>query len=700
MKKHTFCFFGLIFGILLFQGSASCQPEGGYLIDPKIAPLLINEISGERTHDYITRISRFHRIRGGGPGSGYNDAVDYVMQELNKFGLDDVHVERFRSDGFATYLRWQSPVGWRVRSAQLWLVEPQEELLADFSDVAVSLMAYSNGGEAEAEVVFVGNGRTDADYQGKDVKGKIVFATAGDGNGVHRKAVIERGALGVAVGPSDREDRLEYPDLVELNRLNFSGEERSKAGWGFSLSRRQTNRLLRLIERGTSLRMHASVDADLFDGEMPVVSALIKGQSYPDEEILIMGHLDHYKPGANDNASGSAGMIEIARMLTHLIQSGKMERPYRSIRFLWLPEMHGAMAYADAHPDVGEHTLAGINLDMIGEDYEKCKSFMVLTRPPFSSPSYLGDVVEDMFLWVDRLDFHSSRGSYFRLNYRDVAYSGGSDHVIFTDPTIGVPSLMLGHADVFHHTSYDTPDKCDPTELRRVTTAAAMAALVISNAEDEKALDIAAYVATKGLDRMHQQTRKSMADLRDLATTDKFPEEASAFYRNALRYTEIIGSVEKASLESCKELCRNAGMKKAIDQLSQNMNADIKSENTKLELYIQSVCKSRGFQAKRPALSELEKKAKAIIPKRLFRGPLPFDFFQQSLGEGVRWHLENIQKAGSNMGDKMFEIANFTDGSHDLLWIRDAVSAEFGDTDVEFVIRYVEDMKKLRLMDW
>ena len=698
MKKYTTCFIGLIFAVVLIHRISWCQPEGGYLIDPKIAPLLINEISGERTHDYITRISRFHRIRGGGPGSGYNDAIDYVVQELNKFGMDDVHVERFRSDGFAAYLRWQSPVGWRVRSAQLWLAEPQKELLADFSDVAVSLMAYSNDGEAEAEVVFVGSGRSDADYQGIDVKGKIVFATGGDGSSVHRKAVIERGAAGVVVGPSDREDRLEYPDLVELKRLTFSGEERGKAGWGFSLSRRQTNRLLRLVDRGTRLCMHARVDADLFDGEMPVVSAFIKGRSYPDEEILIMGHLDHYKPGANDNASGSAGMMEIARTLTHLIQSEKMERPHRSIRFLWLPEMHGAMAYADAHPEVGERTLVGINLDMIGEDYEKCKSFMVLTRPPFSSPSYLGDVVEDMFLWVDRLDMHSSRGSYSRLNYRDVAYSGGSDHVIFTDPSIGVPSLMLGHADVFHHTSYDTPDKSDPTELRRVTTAAAMAALVIANAQDEKALDIAAYTAEKGLDRLHQRTRKSMAFLRGLAEKDDFTKEALIFYRDAMSYTEIVGGVGKASVLSCQELCRSARAKKTIDQISKNMDTDIRAENKRLEHYFQSVCQSRGFQPKRSPLTEQEINAQKIVPKRLYRGPLPYGFFEQSLGEGARWYWENARKIGGNMGDKMFEIANLADGKHDLLWIRDAVSAEFGETDVEFVMQYVEDMKKLQLM--
>lgn len=700
MKRQVSYLFSLGVMIFMLQASAWCQLEGGCLVDPNLAPILINEISGERALDYVTRISRFHRIRGGGPGSGFNQAVDYVVQELNKFGLDDVHVERFKSDGFKTYLRWQSPVGWRVKSAKLWLIEPQKELWADFSHIAVSLMAYSQGGKAQAGVIYVGEGTSDTDYENVDVQGKIVFATGGAGDVIHRQAVIKRGAMGVIVGPSNREDRLEYPDLVELMRLYITGEEREKAGWGFSLSRRQTNRLLRLIRSGVNVRMQAEVHAELFDGEMPVISALIEGRTYSNEEILFMGHLDHYKPGANDNASGSAGMMEIARTLTTLIQSGEMEIPHRSVRFLWLPELHGAVAYADNHPEISDHTLVGINLDMIGEDYHQCRAHLIMTRPPFSSPSYLGDVVEDMLLWVDKLNMFSPRGSLTRLNYRDVGYSGGSDHVIFTDHTIGVPSLMLVHSDVFHHTSYDTPDKCDPTELRRVITAATMAALVIANAQDGKATDIAAFVAEKGLDRLHRRTRMSMALFRDLARTDEFHQTAPKLNRNIQRYTEIVGEVERLSVKSCKKLCQDSKAKKVIDDLAKDLEMDIEAEKKRIDRYYKFICNELKFLPTRTAMSDAEKNAEKIIPERLFRGPLPSNFLIQELGEGYRWYRENAQRIGGNIGTKFYEINNLADGNHNLLWIRDAISAQFGETDIEFIIRVVEDLKRLKLMTW
>ena len=63
-------------------------------------------------------------------------------------------------------------MGWRVKEAELWMVEPRRELIARFSDQAVSLMPYSQGGEVESEVIYVGKGKSDADYKGKNVKGK------------------------------------------------------------------------------------------------------------------------------------------------------------------------------------------------------------------------------------------------------------------------------------------------------------------------------------------------------------------------------------------------------------------------------------------------------------------------------------------------------------------------------------------------
>lgn len=674
--------------------------DDGSLIDPGTADPIVDMISGERAKEYVERISQFHRLRGGGPGSGYNEAVDYVVSELDEFGLDDVHVERFLSDGIATYLRWQSPVGWRVKGARLCLTEPRNQLLADFSHTAVSLMAYSNGGEAEADVVYVGDGKSDENYAGLDVEGKIVFATGGNGSGVHREAVLERGALGVVVGPSGRLTRMDYPDLVELSRLSFGGDEREDAGWGFSLTRRQTESLIRMVESGQEIRMRAEVEAELFDGEMPVVSALIRGRTFPDEEILVMGHLDHYKPGANDNASGSAGMMEMAKVLSDLISSGKIMRPHRSIRFLWLPENNGAAAYADAHPEVGEHTLVGINLDMIGEDVVATRGNLNLTRPPYSNPSYLGDVVASMFQWVDGLDLFSERGSRIRMNYRDMGYAGGSDHVIFNDRTVGVSSMMLGHSDVFHHTSYDTPDKCDPTEMRRVITAATMAAYVIANADDRMARKIAFLTAESALGRIQDRTERSSRTIEQALQSESPASNGAYAYRNALEYARILTDVEQEAILSARRLSTAPAVASFIEQLAATLDDDLESEEERMGLVYEELCRSLGVQAREYSLNAAEIQASRIVPSREFRGPLPSYYLATQLGDDFDWYRENATAIGGNMGAKTFEIANFADGSRSVLEIRDIISAQFTETDLEFVVRYVEDMRRVGLFSY
>ena len=304
-RKHKVLPIVFVTFVLLSSWAAFSQ-ENSYLLPPEILKSIQNEVSGERAWDMVSKISRFHRIRGAGEGSDYDRCVEWLAGELRKIGMQEVQIKRYAADGFKKYFLWDSLVGWKVREAELWLVEPDKKLIARYSDQAVSLMPYSQGREIETEVVFVGQGKSAADYENKNVKDKIVFAVGGGGSRVHREAVLNRGAAGIVVGPSVRRERLEFPDLIEVNRISPTGEERGKTGFGFSLSRRQEQELLFYFNLGQTVRMKAAVDATLFDGSMPVLEAKIVGQDFPNQEIIVMAHLDHYKPGANDNASGSA----------------------------------------------------------------------------------------------------------------------------------------------------------------------------------------------------------------------------------------------------------------------------------------------------------------------------------------------------------------------------------------------------------
>src|SRR5262245_11987083 len=56
----------------------------------------------------------------------------------------------------------------------------------------------------------------------------------------------------------------------------------------------------------------------------------------------------------------------------------------------------------------------------------------------------------------------------------EIAYSGGSDHIVFQDHSVDVPCPMLIQwPDRYYHTSHDTPDKTDPASLALAVRCAA-----------------------------------------------------------------------------------------------------------------------------------------------------------------------------------------------------------------------------------
>jgi len=132
-----------------------------------------------------------------------------------------------------------------------------------------------------------------------------------------------------------------------------------------------------------------------------VVVAEIKGSEKPDEVLVFSAHLDHPKESANDNASGSGALLDIARSISRLIKDHKLPQPKRTLRFMWVPEWYGTMAYIDAHPELkgppmGGTVLANMNMDMVGENLEKLHSQLIITRNPLSIPNVLRDLAKNI----------------------------------------------------------------------------------------------------------------------------------------------------------------------------------------------------------------------------------------------------------------------------------------------------------------
>ncbi len=423
----------------------------------ELEQIVKDELSGEIAKSYVAQITRFHRVQA---SSMFHEAAEYVKETLHSMGVRDAHIEQFASDGETKYWTRVSPVGWEVKSAELRLIKPENRLIARYEDVPTCLHTYSDATPPEgvrAQLVDVGEGTKPEDYEEKNVQGKFVLATGG-ARRVHELAVYRYGAAGVITDALTHEmknvrESVDVPDAHAYQAIWPTKDDVDKVAFGFSLSKRQGNHLRALLNGDKPVVLEAKVEAKLFPGYLDVVTAKIEGSSKPEEEVFLVAHLCHPKPSANDNASGSGLLLEIARTIQTLIASGKIERPRRTIRFLWVPETLGTTAYLYHHEELATKLVAGINLDMVGQNQELCKSTLNLDKTPDSNPSYLNDYVLSLIeRSVEIFDPTTAFGSASTFRYRASAFSGGSDHAEFNESTFSVPCVMLLQwPDLYYH---------------------------------------------------------------------------------------------------------------------------------------------------------------------------------------------------------------------------------------------------------
>ncbi len=658
------------------------------LLEDSTRDILHEALSGEAAKDHVIQITRHNRVQG---SRGYRKAAEYVLDQLRRGGFEDgqAFIESYLSDGVRTYQTWQSPSGWDIENGELRLVKPRQERLVGYPEIGMSVMTYSNPGDVTAECVWVGEGTRDEDYEGVNVRGKFVLAT-GYGGEVHRQAVVKRNAAAVVCYLDD--DRAqEYPDMLQYTGLWPKANELSRVTFGFNISNRQGERLRALIEGGTPVVLHGRVEGiGLESYFMDVVVATIPGSDRSQEELVFTAHLDHPKESANDNASGSAGMLDIALTLKRLVEEGRLPQPKRTIRFLWVPEWYGTMAYLDAHPEfsgpaLGGKVLANVNLDMIGEHLELLHSRMIITRTPHSIPSVVNDVIRNMAEMVDRMDIRTPRGSQSLMNYRIVPYSGGSDHMMAIDRKI--PGVMIVHEDYTHHTSEDTPDKVDPVELERSELLATGAVWTLANLTVEQGRGLCVLAGANAAQRLADacrmlQDRMMNADRADLA--HQWAEAVSA-----LRHQ---GAVEIAGLRSILTFIR-APEVEALVAVQVRM---IEGLTDSMEEVLRSAAVVGGKPSTGgPAFTEeLDQR----VPERLTRGPLDFGLPMSALEASDLQYYTSGQFTLT--GDETFELVNFIDGKRTVSEIRDAVSAEFRPLERSQVARYIEDLVKAGVLKW
>ncbi|MEW5901205.1 MAG: DUF4910 domain-containing protein, partial [Acidobacteriota bacterium] len=499
-----------LFFILSFSGLAFSQEQR--ILPKEVFELLVNEISGEEALGAVMDLSGRPRIRPREEYLGTFYEAKLILERARKYRLESTKIE---------YFPWKYPC-WEPIEAELWLVEPIKEKLTGLDLIQLCLIENSKNADVKAEIIDVGEGTHPDDYQGKDVRGKIVLCH-GDERLVNAQAVHERGALGIISYRSSYPD--DYADMVSWGVfLQPLYESEENYTFGFMISPRQGRRLQRLLREHKKIAVEARVKSRLHPGKLDVINTVIPGTGRPNEEIMLMAHLFeyYYKQGANDNASGSAAILEAARVIAKLVNEGKLPPPRRSLRFFWEPEGWGTYAWLAKYPDAARRIKAVIDMDMVGESHKKCGSIFHLLDTPDSLPHFFNDVVKHFAEYLGR---RSGLGRRIALESSAelIASPTGSRDPFYHQLThfnprtynenwLSIPHLLFHCSpDPYYHSSEDLPDKCDPTQLKRAALLGAAAALFMANFEEKDIPLLSSMVLSSAEERSAKDKTKAVA---------------------------------------------------------------------------------------------------------------------------------------------------------------------------------------------
>jgi aminopeptidase YwaD len=667
----------------------------------KVYEELVREVSGEIAFNHVAEVSRHHRIQ---VSPGIRAAIDYAAGNLKDYGLA-VDIRRYKSDGKA--LAWSSPMfkEWSCEGAELKLVEPAGDarFLARYGENKMSIIQRSlptPKGGVEAEVVVLKKGEEESDHKGLDLKGKVVL-TDGDVARVRDLAVGRHGALGILYdGMWLREPNLMEGELDDaMKYTSFWWYANEAPCWGFVLTPRTGRWLRRLVEKSkTPIKVHAIVDSKLYPGEMENCVATIPGTSR--EMVVIIAHICHPQPSANDNASGTGAAMEAARVLQKLVASGKLLKPRRSIVFTLVPEMSGTYPYLAENESKIPDMVAALNLDMVGENQNLCGGPLIVERTPESCPSYVNSLMESIYDSVkSEAKNLGGSSSYALFKHAVTPFSGGSDHYVYSDPTVGVACpMMIQWPDKFYHTSADTIDKVDPEMLRKVALMTATYAYFIANAGTEEALWLASETASREKRTILQRIQESVT-----STSNGDTEIASEV---TLRLRERVDYWTGRATEAVKSTKRLAPKDKRLDlaiaELVTDLESSTKMERKHAETAINRFAEAKGWvlKPKRRRLTKLEKEASTIVPVRKYKGPVSTRQWMSKLSLEDREIFNKFGKEHKESSGIETLAVYWSDGKRNLLEVAHLVELESGKCDVDYLIGYYRFLKRMGLVSF
>ena len=457
-------------------------------------PKVLESISKSDLNETVSYLSS-KELSGRLPGTeGYNKAADFVAGKFKKYNLQPLSGTSYFQNVDIEFNE--------ILECNTAIETPSEEWKKLKLGSDYVCRGFSGSGDIEAEVAFVGYGlsRPDIgydDYANVDVEGKIVLMFKYDprwkmdeegwGPASLRRKVqhaAEHGAKGVVYlsFPNDRNPQKpigsimhgpgkQYQDIPQIH-LDLSIAEQLFEGSGKQLADLQTaideNKTPASVLLDKKMKIQVKADykpkavCKNVVGILPGTDPELK-----DEYVILGAHLDHvgrqseefYFPGANDNASGVASLLEVAEAFS-------LEHAKRSIVFIAFTSeesgLVGSQAFVDREEIPVEKITSMLNMDCVAHGDSivigSGKSYPKLYRIAREQDSLMNNMV------IDR----TWRG-------------GGADAEAFHQA--GIPTLYFAtqNSYTYLHLPGDKTETLNPTLHEQLTKVVYATAKEVAN---------------------------------------------------------------------------------------------------------------------------------------------------------------------------------------------------------------------------
>lgn len=493
--------------------------------------LLADELSGQDAFNNMVKLAGAPWLRGLAELTGESNF--YESQELYRmaraYGIETVRLDRYEAPGTFDYpLEAELRVGGR--------------LLARIPSDPALLASGSLSGEVEGPLIYVPQVPDDQlsmlrmamAAAPEQYRGAVALMWSHPRGGLFE--ILDQAGVAAVISFNARERYLD-PDQVVYSRGGYAEGENLRLG--MTVSWRQWSELLEDVQAGEQITVSARAVVEEYPNRYETVYAWIPGTEPDLPGVVFTGHLfeGYTKRGANDDMGGPAIQLEILRALHDLIQEGELPRPRRTLHFIWPNEISGTYEFLARNPELLDRLAININMDMVSEGLRKNNGLFTMSEtPPFLASFYDGLAWSVLnYVWrtndiVYLPDSPRGRpgGQYFprplwEKNGSKDAFrffiheaTGGSDHIVFNNPSVGVPGIeFFTWPDQWYHADKDLPENADPTEMRRVAFIGATTGWASANLTDEMLPGLLDAVSEFGYARVAERGIPRALDLLD-----------------------------------------------------------------------------------------------------------------------------------------------------------------------------------------